>query len=79
MEPGVFDYIEDDHTDLKETLERLAADRQLAAYKHEGFWQPMDALRDKTYLDSLWDSGKAPWKVWDEAARELEGQVFGRV
>ncbi|PZA06424.1 MULTISPECIES: glucose-1-phosphate cytidylyltransferase [unclassified Meiothermus] len=79
MEPGVFDYVEGDHTDLKETLERLATDRQLAAYRHEGFWQPMDTLRDKSYLESLWESGKAPWKVWDESARELERHVFGRV
>ena len=45
-------------------LENLAKDRQLAAYQHEGFWQPMDTLRDKTYLEELWASGNAPWKTW---------------
>ena len=45
-------------------MERLAADSELAAYKHHGFWQPMDTLREKNYLEALWESGKAPWKVW---------------
>ena len=45
-------------------LERLAASGQLAAYKHPGFWQPMDTLREKNYLEDLWESGKAPWKLW---------------
>ena len=48
----------------KEPLERLAADGQLMAYQHDGFWQCMDTLRDKIYLQHLWDSGTAPWKVW---------------
>jgi len=65
MEPGVFDYIEGDETVLeREPLERLAADGQLAAYLHRGFWQPMDTVRDKNLLESLWQSGKAPWKLW---------------
>ena len=65
FEPGVFDYIEGDRTILEmHTLERLAADGQLAAYRHEGFWQCMDTLRDKRLLDGLWQSGDAPWKVW---------------
>ncbi len=65
LEPQVFDLIEDDQTLWeREPLERLAAERQLMAYKHEGFWQPMDTLRDKNYLEELWQSGKAPWKVW---------------
>jgi len=42
----------------------LAEAGELAAYEHQGFWQPMDTLRDKMFLDQLWDSGKAPWKVW---------------
>jgi glucose-1-phosphate cytidylyltransferase len=45
-------------------LPRLAKERQLVAYKHKGFWQSMDTLRDKEYLQSLWDTGKAPWKNW---------------
>jgi len=63
MEPQVFQYIDGDDTSLeKETLERLAKDGQLMAYQHTGFWQPMDTLRDKNYLEELWKSGKAYWK-----------------
>ncbi len=54
----------DDITWEREPLEALAKDGELAAYQHKGFWQPMDTLRDKTYLEELWQSGKAPWKVW---------------
>jgi glucose-1-phosphate cytidylyltransferase len=62
----VLDYIEGDHTVWeREPLERLAAERNLVAYVHEGFWQCMDTLRDKVYLEELWSSGKAPWKIWD--------------
>ncbi|HHV55853.1 MAG TPA: glucose-1-phosphate cytidylyltransferase [Firmicutes bacterium] len=65
LEPGVLDYIEGDDTVWeREPLERLAADGQLVAYKHAGFWQPMDTLREKQLLEALWESGKAPWKVW---------------
>ena len=66
LEQGIFDYISDDEKVLweKEPLEHLAKDSQLYAYKHSGFWQPMDTLRDKNHLDELWNSGKAPWKVW---------------
>ena len=65
-EPAVLDYIEGDTTQFeKGPMEGLARDGQLMAYKHEGFWQCMDTLRDKVLLDSLWESGKAPWKVWD--------------
>lgn len=61
----VFDYIDNDATIWeREPLERLANDSQLAAFQHEGFWQPMDTLRDKNHLEELWASGKAPWKVW---------------
>jgi glucose-1-phosphate cytidylyltransferase len=64
-EPEVLDYVEDDATVWeRQPLERLAADNALAAYKHRGFWQPMDTLRDKAYLEELWNSGRAPWKVW---------------
>ena len=48
----------------KEPLEKLADLEQLSAYKHNGFWQQMDTLRDKNYLEDLWKSGKAPWQVW---------------
>jgi len=65
LEPKVLDYIDDDHTVFtREPLERLADDGQLMAYRHESFWQCMDTLRDKLYLQSLWESGEAPWKVW---------------
>ncbi len=67
MEPGVFDYIEGDSTMLeREPLENLAKDNQLIAYKHYGFWKPMDTLRDKTELESLWNSGKSSWKIWKD-------------
>ncbi|SCK37735.1 glucose-1-phosphate cytidylyltransferase [Variovorax sp. HW608] len=65
LSPSVIDYVTDDRTIWeREPLERLAAENQLGAYKHDGFWQPMDTLRDKTYLEDLWQSGKAPWKAW---------------
>jgi glucose-1-phosphate cytidylyltransferase len=66
FEPAVFDYMNGDQSVLeRETLDRLAAEKQLMAYKHPGFWQPMDTLREKQLLESLWNSGKAPWKIWD--------------
>ncbi len=59
------EYIEGDATVWeREPMERLAEDGMLAAYKHRGFWHPMDTLRDKMVLEELWTSGKAPWKVW---------------
>ena len=65
FEPGVFDYLGDDTTSLERApLERLAADGQLMAYRHQGFWQPMDTLREKRLLDRLWGEGAAPWKIW---------------
>ena len=65
LEPGVLELIDDDATIWERTpLERLARDGQLSAYKHRGFWQPMDTLRDKNKLEELWHSGRAPWKVW---------------
>jgi glucose-1-phosphate cytidylyltransferase len=63
LEPRVFDYLDGDQCILeREPLERLATDRQLMAFRHEGFWQPMDPLREKELLESLWASGRAPWK-----------------
>jgi glucose-1-phosphate cytidylyltransferase len=65
LEPGVFDYIKGDETIFeREPMERLAMDGQLMAFRHEGFWQPMDTLREKHLLEELWQSGNAPWKVW---------------
>ena len=65
LEPGVIDYIENDMTVWEqEPLKNLALNGMLSAYKHCGFWQPMDTLRDKMYLDDLWASGNAPWKIW---------------
>ena len=65
LSPAVIDLIKDDGTVWeKEPLETLAHQSQLAAYQHTGFWQPMDTLRDKTYLEELWAGGHAPWKVW---------------
>ncbi len=65
FEPKVLDYIGGDSTVLeRETMERLAKDGELMAYRHTGFWQPMDTIREKMMLDKLWNSDKAPWKVW---------------
>ena len=65
LEPEVLDYIRDDNTIWeREPMERLARDGQLVAYRHEDFWQCMDTLRDVRLLNSLWESGKAPWRVW---------------
>ena len=65
LEPNVFDYIDGDSTMWERgPLEKLAEEGQLSAYKHTGFWQPLDTLRDKNKLDELWNSGKAPWKIW---------------
>lgn len=66
FEPGVLDYIEGAGSILeREPLERLAANGQLVAYRHEGFWQCMDTLRDLRLLEHLWETGDAPWKIWD--------------
>ena len=65
LSPGVLEYIDNDMTIWEqEPLMNLAADGELTAYEHTGFWQPMDTLRDKHLLESLWASGKAPWKTW---------------
>jgi glucose-1-phosphate cytidylyltransferase len=67
LKPEVFNYLQNDMNDMMwedEPLERLAADNQLAAYKHKGFWKCMDALRDKLELEALWQSGQAKWKNW---------------
>lgn len=65
FEPGIFDYLEDDNTVLERgPLSKLAKDGQMMAFRHYGFWKPMDTLRDKQELEELWKSGKAPWKLW---------------
>ena len=66
LSPKVIDYIADDATLWEqEPMRNLAKDGQMSVYFHEGFWQPMDTLREKQLLESLWASGKAPWKVWE--------------
>jgi len=65
LEPAVIDYVSGDETVWeREPLQKLAADGQLCAYKHHGFWQPMDTLRDKMYLEDMWRQENPPWKVW---------------
>jgi len=70
LEPRVFDYIEDDATVWEQDpMIRLAHENQLSAYRHEGFWQNMDTLRDRSILETLWNSGQPPWKIWQEGKR----------
>jgi glucose-1-phosphate cytidylyltransferase len=65
LQPEVMDYITGDSTVWEqEPLQKLAQDEMLTAYRHYGFWQPMDTLRDKNVLEELWQTGEAPWKVW---------------
>lgn len=69
LNPSVIDAIDDDHTVWeRDPLEQLTAEGQLAAWVHEGFWQPMDTLRDKQSLAKLWESGKAPWQLWQNTS-----------
>jgi len=65
FEQQILDYIKNDDSILEqEPLQKLAVEKNLASYKHDGFWQPMDTLRDKHYLEELWNSKRAPWKIW---------------
>ena len=65
LSPKVIDYIEGDNSSWEgEPIKRIAQEEQLMAFAHHGFWQAMDTLREKTLLENLWDSGRAPWKVW---------------
>ena len=65
FEPEIFDYLQDDSTVLERTpLETLAKENKLTAFKHSGFWYPMDTLRERKHLEKLWESQKAPWKIW---------------
>ena len=66
LQPEVLDFIDNDNTTFeREPLEKLAMNTQLKAYKHAGFWQPMDTIRDKELLEKLWQQNQAPWKVWE--------------
>ena len=63
----IFDYLKDDFTIWeKEPLEKLSKENQLVAFKHDNFWYPMDTMRDKDYLENLWEKNEAPWKLWNE-------------
>lgn len=74
LDPTVLDRITDDDTVWEAgPMESLAAEGRLKAYTHDGFWRPMDTLRDKKYLEALWESGEAPWKIWDD--RKPSAQV----
>jgi glucose-1-phosphate cytidylyltransferase len=65
LEPGTLDYVDGDETIWEQQpLQSLARDGQLNAFRHEGFWQPMDTVRDRLHLEELWAGGKAPWKTW---------------
>jgi glucose-1-phosphate cytidylyltransferase len=67
LESGIFNYLQGDMDEIqweKKPLTEIANQRQLAAYRHHGFWKPMDALRDRIELEQLWNTGNAPWKVW---------------
>jgi glucose-1-phosphate cytidylyltransferase len=78
LEPEIFDYIDGDQTSWeKEPLERLAKEGQVMAYKHTSFWQCMDTIRDKKLLETLWQTGKAPWKMWEEENANLGNRTQG--
>ena len=65
LEPEIFDYIAGDETSFEwEPMQKLASEGQLMAFQHDGFFQPMDTIRERNILEELWSSGKAPWKVW---------------
>ncbi|MBR5162940.1 MAG: glucose-1-phosphate cytidylyltransferase, partial [Schwartzia sp.] len=66
FQPEIFEYIEDDGTIFeKETLAKLVTKRELMGYVHKGYWQCMDTLREKQQIEKLWNSGNAPWKIWE--------------
>jgi glucose-1-phosphate cytidylyltransferase len=70
FEPGVLDYLTEDSVLEREPLTRLAADRQLRAFRHQGFWDCMDTYKDAVVLNDLWTAGRAPWRIWDAASVE---------
>ena len=71
FEAGVLDYLDEDSVLEREPLSRLAADEQLRAYRHEGFWDCMDTYKDAVVLNDLWTAGRAPWRIWDPTSAEL--------
>ena len=77
FEPGVFDYLAEDSVLEREPLERLAADGQLRAYRHEGFWDCMDTYKDAVLLNDLWDAGEPPWTGVERGARAMRALVTG--
>ena len=64
FEPGIFDYLGENSVLEEEPLHQLAHEQQIAAFRHEGFWQPMDTQRESQMLNEIWASGEAPWKIW---------------
>jgi len=70
FEPGALDYLEEDSVLEREPLRRLAAEGELRAFRHQGFWDCMDTYKDAVVLNDLWSSGEAPWRIWDAAAAE---------
>jgi glucose-1-phosphate cytidylyltransferase len=71
LNPDAIDYVEGDDTVWEQApMRQLANDGELVAYRHAGFWQPMDSLRDKSVLEGLWAGGSAPWRVWDAGGRQ---------
>ena len=78
LEPEIFDFIDGDNTHFeKEPLERLAGEGQLMAYRHTGFWQCMDTIREKKILENYWESGNAPWKTWEESNASISNGARG--
>jgi glucose-1-phosphate cytidylyltransferase len=78
LEPEIFDFIDGDNTHFeKEPLERLAGEGQLMAYRHTGFWQCMDTIREKQILETYWESGKAPWQTWEESNASISDGARG--
>lgn len=76
LEPQAIDAIDGDSTPWEtEPMQRLVSVGQVAAYRHEGFWQAMDTLREKNMLEDMWQKGNAPWKVWGDAARAVRGET----
>jgi glucose-1-phosphate cytidylyltransferase len=69
---GVFKYLTEESVLEQEPLEQLARDGELSAYRHEGFWQPMDTYREYLFLNELWENGTAPWRTWDLVGRPQE-------